>query len=191
MSNLEPEEENRAFSPPFLAALTSDEEWEEILQEVEGSSEEHLSPALAEARVAVARLAQEKPQHGRGLLTTLWLFASPVFAAMTLANLYGGQWDWLALNAFCLLTSRHLYNVTDQNEQMRTALNVHEATPKWVGSLAEVLDWPAPRAQKLPLTCLRCYFLMSLKATGSYLLPLNGTLCTNASIPDISNQSLI
>ena len=149
MSNFEHEEENRAFAHPFLAALTSDEEWEEILHEVEGYSEEHLPPALAEARVAVARLAQEKPLHGRGLLTTLWLLASPVFAAMTLVNLYGGQWNWLALNAFFLLTSRHLYNVTDQNEQMRTALNVHEATPKWIGSLAEVLDWPAPRAQKI------------------------------------------
>ncbi len=149
MSNLEHEEENRAFAPPFLAALTSDEEWEEILQGVEVSEGESLHPAVAEARVTVARLTHEGPQHGRGLLATLWLLASPVFATLALVSIYAGESGWLALNAFLMLTARKLYQLTNQNEQMRSAMNVHGATTQWIGSLAEALRWPAPRAQKI------------------------------------------
>lgn len=146
MSNLEHEEEQPSMIPPLLM---SEEQWEEILRNMEVSAEESLHPAVAEARVAVARMAQEGAQQGRGFITTLWLLASPCFGVATLATLLKGDLGWALLNAFFLLTSGRLYKITEQNEQMHAAMGLHGANTKWVGALAEALSWPAPRARKI------------------------------------------
>ncbi len=151
MSNLEYEPEPQNTLPlPSSFIAPSEEEWQLLLGGMEAGFEEVTThPEVAQARVAVARMAQEGPQYGRGFITTLYALASPVFAIMALRSFFGGDFGWFLLNAFVVATAAKLYQTTGQNEQMRSALNVREATPKWVGSLAEALEWPAKRAREI------------------------------------------
>lgn len=152
---------------------------QEFLEEEEGVTYSSFRPPTAQelheiesalpqtpvmqARVEIARLVQEGQKSELGTTASLWLFAIPWLGLWALYNLFSGN-PQVFLSTFLCYSAVKFCQATIQNDQLRGAISLRGTNSAWIGPLAEILEWPVPRAKNIAKYALT-YLLPSITPT--------------------------
>jgi hypothetical protein len=118
---------------------------------------------VMQARVEIARLVQEGQSSELGLIAGLWLVATPFLGIWTLVELLNGSIQSF-LAGLLFLSAIKISKTTLQNDQLRGAISLRGTNGAWIGPLAEILEWPVPRAKNIAKYALT-YLLPSINPT--------------------------
>ena len=92
-------------------------------------------------------LADRRSRVPRGPLYWMWMASTPIFAFTLVVCLLNGEAKWVPICILALITIRLLSSQTELHRQERAALQNSHLDNRYLGALAEALEWPDRRVQ--------------------------------------------